>query len=101
MNGLNLTIYTMVDFHQDGFGGGRKMQRAQAKPGSVTIKGNAVNIDAILKGLQPPMRSYGYALTPNVPRAFWEEWLAQNADADYVRNHCIFADTDSRVRDKC
>jgi hypothetical protein len=33
----------------------------------------------------------GYALTPGVPRAFWEQWLEQNKDADYVKNKLIWA----------
>lgn len=33
----------------------------------------------------------GYALTPNVPEAFWNEWLEQNRDTELVRNKLIFA----------
>ncbi len=33
----------------------------------------------------------GYALTRNVPREFWERWLAQNARAPYVESRMIFA----------
>lgn len=33
----------------------------------------------------------GFALTPGVPAAFWETWLAQNKDAPFVRNNLIFA----------
>lgn len=35
----------------------------------------------------------GYAFTRGVvPVEFWEEWLEQNKEADYVKNHMIFAD---------
>lgn len=33
----------------------------------------------------------GYALTPGVPKAFWDKWLAQNKDAPYVKQNLIFA----------
>lgn len=33
----------------------------------------------------------GYAITKNVPKAFFEAWLAANHDADYVRNKLVFA----------
>ena len=33
----------------------------------------------------------GYALTRDVPRAFWEEWVKQNEKAPMVANHLIFA----------
>ncbi len=33
----------------------------------------------------------GFALTHKVPAEFWEKWIAQNADADYVRSGMIFA----------
>lgn len=33
----------------------------------------------------------GYGLTSNVPRQFWEDWLAQNKDNPIVLNRMIFA----------
>ncbi len=33
----------------------------------------------------------GYALTPGVDAEFWEKWLDQNKEADYVRNRLVFA----------
>lgn len=33
----------------------------------------------------------GYALTRDIPKDFWEEWLRQNKDNDLVRNKIIFA----------
>ncbi|MGF6444387.1 hypothetical protein [Paraburkholderia youngii] len=35
----------------------------------------------------------GYALTHDIPKAFWDEWLKQNEKADYVTNGMIFAHT--------
>lgn len=33
----------------------------------------------------------GYALTQGVPAAFWEQWLAQNEEAPFVKQKLIFA----------
>lgn len=43
----------------------------------------------------------GYGLTPGVPKDFFDAWLEQNKDADYVRNNLVFAmgSTDS-ARDR-
>ncbi|SDR17568.1 hypothetical protein [Paraburkholderia tuberum] len=35
----------------------------------------------------------GYALTHDIPKAFWDEWLAQNEKSDYITNGMIFAHT--------
>ena len=33
----------------------------------------------------------GFAITPNCPKDFWELYAKQNAEADYIRNHVLFA----------
>ena len=35
--------------------------------------------------------SGGFALTHNIPKEFWDEWLAQYKDMDVVKNGFIFA----------
>lgn len=35
--------------------------------------------------------SSGYAMTPGIPKAFWDEWLEQNKDAAFVKNGMLFA----------
>lgn len=36
-----------------------------------------------------------------VEKPFWDKWLAQHADSDLVKNHCVFAEqTDRRASDK-
>jgi hypothetical protein len=37
----------------------------------------------------------GYAMTPGVPKDFWDEWLEQNKNADYVVNGMIFAHSET------
>ncbi len=51
---------------------------------------------------QPPnARGSAYALTYNVPKDFWDLWIAQNADHDAVKNNLIFAHTQTgRVESK-
>jgi hypothetical protein len=39
---------------------------------------------------EPPIEG-GYALTHNVPKAFWDAWLEQNADTALVKSRMIFA----------
>jgi hypothetical protein len=41
--------------------------------------------------VMPPDIKGGYAFTPGIPVDFWEQWLKQNAQADYVLNHMVFA----------
>ena len=41
--------------------------------------------------IMPPDIKGGYAFTPGIPADFWEKWLHQNEQADYVTNHMIFA----------
>jgi len=37
-----------------------------------------------------------FALTPDVPKDLWDEWLDQNKDSDLVRNGLIFAHGEER-----
>lgn len=37
------------------------------------------------------MLEQSFALTPNVPKAFWDLWLEQHADSAIVKNGLIFA----------
>ena len=41
--------------------------------------------------IMPPEIRGGYALTPGIPSDFWEIWLEQNKNADYVTSGMIFA----------
>jgi uncharacterized protein YfiM (DUF2279 family) len=33
----------------------------------------------------------GFALTHGIPKAFWDEWVEQNKDADFIVNKMLFA----------
>lgn len=39
--------------------------------------------------------SFGYAVTRDIPKAFFDEWLEQNKEAEYVVNGMIFAHADA------
>lgn len=41
--------------------------------------------------IMPPDIRGGYAFTPGIPADFWEQWLEQNKEADFVLNEMIFA----------
>jgi hypothetical protein len=87
-HGLILRQYTMVDTDQPVMGGGIKtVKQAQQLPGEVAINGNAHPQNA---GPKCAIVG-GYALTPNVDKAFWDRWLEANKDSDMVKNNLIFA----------
>lgn len=87
-NGLLLRVFQMVDSNEPVMGGGwRDVKRAEPFGEQVHIKGYA--LPANMQGIG--LHVGGYALTPNVDADFWELWLNQNRDADYVRNGLIFA----------
>ncbi len=63
------------------------------------IRGTAYPSGQVPKGFfRPPQliedEHGGYAMTPNIPAAFWFEWLKQHKDTDMVRNGMIKAQVD-------
>jgi hypothetical protein len=92
--GLVLQLYAMKETKEPLMGGGyHAVRRAEPVPGAtVTVHGNAHPQNAA------PAATLvgGYALTPDVPKAFWDQWLAANKDSMMVRNHLIFAQPSER-----
>ena len=43
------------------------------------------------EGFTPPMIVGGYALTPNLPASFWNDWVEQNKRTAFVESGMIFA----------
>jgi|SRR5579859_1254765 len=72
---------------------GTEKETVNVKHGKVYfVRGTARPSGTIPKGYpKAPEMVEGAALTPNVPADFFEEWLAQNADTEMVRNNMIFA----------
>lgn len=86
-NGLILRLFKMEDAQEPMFGGGfRKVKRAAQVGQTVTING-----PALPKGARAIFAPGGYALTPNVPKDFFEQWLKQNHDHEAVVRKLIFA----------
>jgi len=87
-NGMILRIFEAVNDTELVMGGGsRKVVRHVPVGKPVLVHGSAHK-----KGDTPDYRIVaGYALTEGVPADFWETWLAQNVQAEYVTSHVIFA----------
>lgn len=93
-----LRIFDFVKRYEPVMGGGqREIKIAERRRGSqeFVIQGNSW---AQKKGphqqIVGPI-SGGYAITRDIPKAFWDEWLEQNQDADFVRNKMLFAHADA------
>lgn len=85
-HGLRLRIFKMVDSNENVAGNTlRTVKRAEQVGEEVVIKGAAVE-----HGKDKALTD-GFALTPGVDKEFWDEWLAQNKDAAYVKSGMIFA----------
>jgi len=101
-NGLILRLFDMVKQPVATPTGVIYEELPQARPDTIVVKGVAIDIEGALRGRSPEFNAvHGYALTPGVPRDFWEMWLEQNKKAAYVLNKCIFAmSSEARARDK-
>ncbi|TAL81010.1 MAG: hypothetical protein EPN75_05565 [Beijerinckiaceae bacterium] len=87
---LRLRVFEMVETEGHGPSGTRTVKQARQIGGPdnvVVIKG--YNRDGI--HLQGGIVNADYAVTKNVPAAFWKLWLEQNADSDLVLNRLIWA----------
>lgn len=101
-NGLVLRLFRMEEFAEPVMGGGqRQSQRAIQTGDEYTLNGTAFSIERALRGDLPRHQiAGGFALTPGIPRDFWEQWLKQNEKSDMVRNGLIFAQaSEQRARD--
>lgn len=93
-SGLQLRLFDFVDNRIPLPGGGFVVEKiARARGQTYRVNGYAkpwgqdlgVHVVPAAKG------GGGYAITEGIPEDFWEEWLIQNAQADYVLNGMIFA----------
>ncbi len=100
--GAKLRVHTWV-VRQTILAAGSKVEERVAEPTgeSVTLNGSALDPAMLAAGRFPEHPIVGgYALTPHVPREFWERWLEENAESDLVKNHIIFAHgTEASARD--
>jgi hypothetical protein len=57
-----------------------------------------VRINGTLTGLEPGSKATAgeWALTPNVDKAFWDEWLKRNQKLGFVKEGLIFAQPEAK-----
>jgi hypothetical protein len=96
-NGLLLRIFKMAPAREQTPTGYRDIERAELVGEPVRINGPSAPKDE-----NREIRIVGrYALTPNVNKDFFDEWLRQNADHEAVKAGLIFAhSSQSRVSDQ-
>jgi hypothetical protein len=91
---FTLRLYVNVKKHDLVMGGGtREYTIAQPVAGEKIYVVDGVSYHQN-RGIKHNFES-GFALTHNIPRDFWERWLEQNKDADYVVNGMIFANDEN------
>lgn len=99
-----LKLYDFVERSEPVLGGGmRSFKQAQERRTSKSfiVQGNSWPQN---KGPHQQIVG-GYAMTHGIPKAFWDEWIEQNKEADYVVNGMLFAHVEaasvtSKARDQ-
>lgn len=87
-NGIILQLCRREASREPVMGGGHRDVDVWRKFGDkYVVKGPAVPFGTVPKYLI----AGGYALTSGIPEDFWEQWLAQNAESDIVKNELIIA----------
>lgn len=95
--GLILRLHRMEETQEPVMGGGSRTVRQARQVGeSVRINGNAHPQNKAPRHQIVDGADFGYALTPNVPKAFWDQWLEQNKDHAAVKNGLLFAHVEHR-----
>jgi hypothetical protein len=89
-HGIILRLFDMVEVEEALQGGGtRTVKRAQPREKTVVINGYLSKFRGA--AIAPPNMPASYALTHNVDKDFFEEWMKQNASLAAVMNKLIFA----------
>jgi hypothetical protein len=88
-HGLILHLDDMVPGFEPAPGGSRAIMEARRRPEVFKVAG--VGFPQNGNPENRPQMVGGYALTTGIPADFWEKWLEDNKDSDYVRNNLIFA----------
>lgn len=91
-NGLVLQLCKKTSFPEETPSGTRDRVRYDRVGPRVTVRGPAYPVGTPPAGMPPrPAIVGGYALTPNVDREFFEQWMEQNRQNPIVINRMIFA----------
>lgn len=89
-SGLVMRLFQSHDIDYPMFGGGYKtVSEWRQMEGAPTYELNGFSHH--LEMAPEYAIAGGYALTPGIPKDFWEMWLEQNQSADFVKNNLIFA----------
>ncbi len=93
-NGLVLQLWAMVPRQEPVMGGGMKefLQAQPIKGQRVKLNGNAVPFAASPRYRIVGAFNIGYAMTENVPKAFWDRWVEANPEFPALVNEIIFAE---------
>lgn len=91
---FTLKLHKFQELHEAVMGGGQRVVK-QAFP-IAKMPTYVVNGNSYPQNVGPGERQikHGYALTTGIPKDFWDQWLEQNKEADYVINQMIFAHAD-------
>ena len=88
--GMILQLQEFIEVYQPGPGGSRVVKEAVRTGPRYTVRGNRLPF-GVIPDFQMTSTNNGYALTPGIPKDFWDQWVEQNKMADYVVNKIIFA----------
>jgi hypothetical protein len=92
-NGLVLQLQRPMEKFEDTRDGPRPRSYNVKYGEQRAVRGPARPVGTLPKDFdkwRPPVQiEGGYALTHGIPRDFWEQWLEQNAKAEYVVNDMI------------
>lgn len=87
-HGLILRLYDMVETPEAVMGGGtRTVKQARFNGRQITINGYSQKNSSV----PLPHMAGAFAMTPDVPKDFWDEWVKQNHDHPYLQNNIMFA----------
>ncbi len=87
-NGLVLRTFRQVIVNELVMGGGsREVKVAEPTGEDVVLRGNRVPFGRVPEW---PIVG-GYALTENVSKDVWDEWLKDNHASAMIKNRCVFA----------
>lgn len=90
-NGLELQLCKKTTWFEDTPSGSRERLRFDKYGEIITIGGTAYPNGNVPRGFRPrPLLIGGYAMTRNVPKDFFEEWLDQNKKHPAVVSRMIY-----------
>lgn len=94
-NGLILQLQQPMKQVEQGRSGASEVTINVKHGERIIVAGPAYPNGQVPKGFKRrPDDADGMALTHKVPADFWEQWIQQNKDADYVKSRMIFAFAD-------